>query len=327
MRLYLLLLLLLLPLNIFAKVYYAEFKDSGEVSEAGTDIVLYYNNGNVWGYLRVYTNMTDNIYADLYGKGNPDDLRLTLYNVNYSEGEVYDGGETSLEFTGADRQTLVVNGHALSKYEQVIPGMKWLGDMPSKEQIVATVNKFINKDAALAKSLLSQLPQSDIGNTRQIKLTNVTSTSMNPYLEELFAVASRQSDSTLLNRFKADPAFAVVYGLKKMGKISETKQEYAYEDEKGKVGYTLKTCDANFNVEDDEDGQCKTYDIYHQKHLDVPLILVEVAIHETCLDDSCSHEYHRLYLMQGDSFGWKVSSHTQGMRCESYRGGGSPPCL
>lgn len=326
MRLYSLLFLFLLPLNIFAKVYYAEFRNPGEVSEAGTDIVLYYDNGNVWGYLRVYSNMTDNVYVDLYGKGNTEDMKLTLKGVNYSEGEAYDGGEVFLEFKGQDKQTLMVNGHGLSKEEDVIANMKWLGSMPSQPQIASDVDKFINKEVSLAKSLIAQLPQPVIGNTRKLKLTNVTSTSINSWLAELFEAASRQPDPTLLNRFKADPAFAVVYGFKKMGKIPETKQEYAYEQEKGKVGYTLKTCDAGFNVEDDEYGLCKTFDIYHQKHLDVPLILVEVAIHETCLDDSCVHEYHRLYLMQGDSFGWKVSSHTKGMRCESYRGGGSPPC-
>ena len=73
MRFFPMLCLLLLPLQLLADAYYAVFKDAGKVSESGADVVLYYDNGDIWGYLRDYSNMRDNIYANLYGKGSPDD--------------------------------------------------------------------------------------------------------------------------------------------------------------------------------------------------------------------------------------------------------------
>ena len=56
-------------------------------------------------------------------------------------------------------------------------------------------------------------------------------------------------------------------------------------------------------------------------------MLVEVEIHSTCLDDSCSHEYHQLRFLKNIDFEWKLLSHKSGIRCDELRGGGSPPCL
>ena len=53
----------------------------------------------------------------------------------------------------------------------------------------------------------------------------------------------------------------------------------------------------------------------------------------TCLDDSCSHEYHQLRLFNNSKVdrnyggGWYLISHKSGVRCDELRGGGSPPCL
>lgn len=329
MKVYVFVCLLLLPFQGFADIYYAKFNNKGQTSEAGVDIVLYYDNGNVWGYLRDYSNIRDNIYVDLYGQGNPKDMHLLLKGVSYSEGEMYQAGETSVVFEGKERQTIKVNGVSLSKHENVIEGMQWLGAKKTQQEIVAGVDKFISKkskEIVLAQTLVDQLPKPNIGNTRQVNLTPLNFNALNNQLDKVFNALSQQPDARLLKRFTSDPAFAIAYGFQQIGVFPEIKQFSAYEDD-GKVGYTLKTCDANVNIEDDEDGLCQTFHVYHPRNLDVSTVLLEVEAHRTCLDDSCQHDYYRLELRQGNRIGWRVNSQSKGMRCETYRGGGSPPCL
>ena len=99
------------------------------------------------------------------------------------------------------------------------------------------------------------------------------------------------------------------------------------------IGYTYKTCGDDYNVEEDYEGKCKTLNFYQNTSLDGEIILIEVEIHSTCLDDSCSHEYHQLRLFNNSKADWKYGggwyliSHKSGVRCEELRGGGSPPCL
>ena len=89
-------------------------------------------------------------------------------------------------------------------------------------------------------------------------------------------------------------------------------------------GYTYKTCADDYDIEEDYDGNCKTYNFYQYTKQKGDIVLVEVEIHSTCLDDSCFHEYHQLRFIEHDDEGWQILSHKSGMRCEELRGGGSP---
>tara|TARA_Y100000287_G_C13995511_1_gene244924 strand:- start:15 stop:587 length:573 start_codon:yes stop_codon:yes gene_type:complete len=92
-------------------------------------------------------------------------------------------------------------------------------------------------------------------------------------------------------------------------------------------GYTYKTCSENFNIEEDYEGKCKTFHFYQKTNQATDVVLVEVEIHSTCLDDSCYHEYHQLRFLKHSNVGWQLLSHKSGLQCDKLRGGGSPPCL
>lgn len=324
--------LLLLPLQVIANTYYASFENAGQVSEYGNDLVLYFDNDKVWGELRIYSNMYDNVYVTLYGEGTADDTTLSLGGIASSEGTTYEVDNLTLEFQEPYNQTLTITGSllakpfTLSKKAGVIEQMKHLGPLDTKTKLIDRVNQFINKQSKVAAAIVAQLPKANIGNTRELRIFDQDYRLINQNLQQLFKRLSRQPDSTLFKRFKADPAFAVIYGFKQTGLLPEAKQVYSYDDKQGKVGYTWKTCPADFNIEDDEDGLCETFHFYHAKHLEIKPLLVEVEAHKTCLDDSCQHDYYQLYLSRGIAFGWKVTSHRIAQRCETYRGGGSPPC-
>ena len=63
---------------LFSQEYYGKIVDLGEISEAGTDIIIYYEDDKVRAFLRNYTNMYGNKYFHLFGK----DL-LTIVRLNY----------------------------------------------------------------------------------------------------------------------------------------------------------------------------------------------------------------------------------------------------
>lgn len=325
--------LLLLPLQSIADAYYASFKNAGQVSEAGNDLVLYFDNNKVWGKLRLYSNSYDNVYVSLYGDGYALDSRLALKAVASSEGTTYEVGDFRIDFQGTDNQKLVINGPiladplALSRQKEVISMMKHLGPLETKQGIINGVSRFINKESNVAGAIFAQLPKANIGNTRKVSLFNFNYGQINQSLLRLFKKLSKAKDSELFKRFQTDPAFAVIYGFKQTGLLPDAKQVYAYKNEQGKVGYTWKTCPDSFNVEDDEQGLCQTFHFYHAKHLDILPVLVEVESHRTCMDDSCHHDYFEIYLSRGITYGWKVTSQRTAQRCDPFRGGGSPPCL
>ena len=98
-------------------------------------------------------------------------------------------------------------------------------------------------------------------------------------------------------------------------------------------GNTYKTCGDDYDPEEDYEGKCKTLNFYRNTSHSGDIVLIEVEIHSTCLDDSCSHEYHQLRLFNNSKVdrnyggGWHLISHKSGVRCDELRGGGSPPCL
>ena len=250
-----------------------------------------------------------------------------MQSVNSSEGEVYDGGELVLEFKDAGKQTLVINNTVLTKQETMIEAMKWLGEKKTQQQITVNINQFIHQEVNAIKGLIKQLPAAKTGNTRQVSMRSQDVSVFNTHLETLSAALSKQSDDSLPNRLRVDPALAVVYGFKQMELLPEAKQVSAYNDDQGKVGYVFKTCDASVNYEEDVDGQCQTWNVYHPQHIDLPTVMVEVEAHRTCLEDACDHDYYRLEVKQSNNFGWQLSAKSKGRRCDIYRGGGSPPCL
>ena len=98
-------------------------------------------------------------------------------------------------------------------------------------------------------------------------------------------------------------------------------------------GYTYKTCGDDYDPEEDFEGKCKTLNFYQNTSFSGDIVLIELEIHSTCLDDSCSHEYHQLRLFNNSKVdrnyggGWYLISHKSGVSCDELRGGGSPPCL
>ena len=77
---------------LFSQEYYGAVKDLGKVSEAGTDIIIYYEDDKIRAFLRNYTNMYGNKYFHLFGKGSVNDSSLELHSIVSSEGIYDDGG-------------------------------------------------------------------------------------------------------------------------------------------------------------------------------------------------------------------------------------------
>ena len=83
-----------------AQEYYGAVKDLGKVSEAGTDIIIYYEDDKIRAFLRNYTNMYGNKYFHLFGKGSVNDSSLELHSIVSSEGIYDDGGIFIFELNG-----------------------------------------------------------------------------------------------------------------------------------------------------------------------------------------------------------------------------------
>ena len=69
-------------MSISSQDYYSRMIDLGNISEAGTDIIIYFEENTVWAYLKNYTNQYGNRYFNQFGKGSADDSFLELYSIS-----------------------------------------------------------------------------------------------------------------------------------------------------------------------------------------------------------------------------------------------------
>ncbi|MEL1230357.1 MAG: hypothetical protein VXA26_03500 [Candidatus Neomarinimicrobiota bacterium] len=283
---------------LFSQEYYGKIVDLGEISEAGTDIIIYYEDDKVRAFLRNYTNMYGNKYFHLFGKRSVNDSSLELHSIVSSEGIYDDGGIFIFELNDnklfSDRLPFVlIKNDSKSR--------KIMGNSVKKEDILfdaSFIHKSAGRELVLTKdeSLISKMADHKNGNNPvEIAIALFKDILPSNVIEKNF----------VKNVFKNDQ----------------------YVIDNNYSGYTYKTCADDFDIEEDYDGNCKTYNFYQYTKQKGDVMLVEVEIHSTCLDDSCSHEYHQLRFLKNIDFKWKLLSHRSGIRCDELRGGGSPPCL
>ena len=281
-----------------AQEYYGAVKDLGKVSEAGTDIIIYYEDDKIRAFLRNYTNMYGNKYFHLFGNGSVNDNSLELHSIVFSEGIYDDGGIFIFELNQnkifSDRLPLVlIKNDSKSR--------KIMGNIVKKEDILFDASYFqksTGRELILTKnkSLISKMMDTENKN--------------NP-LEIAVALFDDILPSNVIEKRFVKNVF----------------EDHQYVIDNNFSGYTYKTCSDDYDFEEDYDGNCKTYNFYRYNKQKGDVILVEVEIHSTCLDDSCSHEYHQLRFLKNIDFEWKLLSHKSGIRCDELRGGGHPPCL
>ncbi|MEL1223252.1 MAG: hypothetical protein VW522_03315 [Candidatus Neomarinimicrobiota bacterium] len=283
---------------LFSQEYYGKIVDLGEISEAGTDIIIYYEDDKVRAFLRNYTNMYGNKYFHLFGKRSVNDSSLELHSIVSSEGIYDDGGIFIFELNDnklfSDRLPFVlIKNDSKSR--------KIMGNSVKKEDILfdaSFIHKSAGRELVLTKdeSLISKMADHKNGNNPvEIAIALFKDILPSNVIEKNF----------VKNVFKDDQ----------------------YVIDNNYSGYTYKTCADDYDIEEGYDGNCKTYNFYQYTKQKGDVMLVEVEIHSTCLDDSCSHEYHQLRFLKNIDFKWKLLSHRSGIRCDELRGGGSPPCL
>ena len=281
-----------------AQEYYGAVKDLGKVSEAGTDIIIYYEDDKIRAFLRNYTNMYGNKYFHLFGKGSVNDSSLELHSIVSSEGIYDDGGIFIFKLNDnkllSDRLPFVlIKNDSKSR--------KIMGNSVKKEDILFDASYFQKRTG------------------RELILTKNKSLS-----SKMMDPKNRNNPLEIAVALFDDILPSNVIGKNFVKNVFE---DHQYVIDNNYSGYTYKTCADDYDIEEDYDGNCKTYNFYRYKKQKGDVILVEVEIHSTCLDDSCSHEYHQLRFLKNVHFEWKLLSHRSGIRCDEFRGGGSPPCL
>ena len=281
-----------------AQKYYGAVKDLGKVSEAGTDIIIYYEDDKIRAFLRNYTNMYGNKYFHLFGKGSVNDGSLELHSIVSSEGIYDDGGIFIFELNDnkllSDRLPFVlIKNDSKSR--------KIMGNSVKKEDILfdaSYLHKSTDRELILTKN-------------KSLSSKMVDPKNRNNPLEIAVALFDDILPSNVIEKNFVKNVF----------------KDHQYVIDNNYIGYTYKTCADDYDIEEDYDGNCKTYNFYRYNKQKGDVILVEVEIHSTCLDDSCSHEYHQLRFLKNVDFEWKLLYHKSGIRCDDLRGGGSPPCL
>ena len=281
-----------------AQEYYGAVKDLGKVSEAGTDILIYYEDGKIRAFLRNYTNMYGSKYFHLFGKGSVNDSSLELHSIVSSEGIYDDGGIFIFELNDnklfSDRLPFV-----LMKNDS--KSRKIMGNSVKKEDILFDASYF---QKSTGRELI-------LTKNKSLSSKMVDPKNRNNPLEIAVALFDDILPSNVIEKNFVKNVF----------------EDHQYVIDNNYGGYTYKTCADDYDIEEDYDGNCKTYNFYKHNGQKGDVILVEVEIHSTCLDDSCSHEYHQLRFLKNVHFEWKLLSHRSGIRCDEFRGGGSPPCL
>ena len=315
---------------LFSQEYYGAMKNIDKISEEGADIIIYYDDKGVRAYMQYYNNRYDNTSFYLFGKGSKNDKSLQLQSLLTSEGTYYDGGIYTLEFLD-NRDRIFINGIKLAEPFVLLKNDKVsqriLGEPLKKEDIIIDGSYF------------------EVNQGRELKLSKYEKSGFQEQLASLNNLISTEKFSAkAIRSFESDPILvaAVLFSENRFFSINsstlEKYQKNIFKDgnfvvDENYIGYTYKTCGDDYNVEEDYEGKCKTLNFYQNTSLDGEIILIEVEIHSTCLDDSCSHEYHQLRLFNNSKTDWKYGggwyliSHKSGVRCEELRGGGSPPCL
>ena len=281
-----------------AQEYYGAVKDLGKVSEAGTDIIIYYEDDKIRAFLRNYTNMYGNKYFHLFGKGSANDSSLELHSIVSSEGIYDDGGIFIFKLNDnkllSDRLPFVlIKNDSKSR--------KIMGNSVKKEDILFDASYFqkrTGRELILTKN-------------KSLSSKMVDPKNRNNPLEIAVALFDDILPSNVIEKNFVKNVF----------------EDHQYVIDNNYSGYTYKTCADDYDIEEDYDGNCKTYNFYRYNKQKGDVILVEVEIHSTCLEDSCSHEYHQLRFLKNVDFEWKLLSHKSGIRCDELRGGGAPPCL
>ena len=281
-----------------AQEYYGAVKDLGKVSEAGTDIVIYYEDEKIRAFLRNYTNMYGNKYFHLFGKGSVNDNSLELHSIVFSEGIYDDGGIFIFELNQnkifSDRLPLVlIKNDSKSR--------KIMGNSVKKEDILFDASYF---QKSTGRELI-------LTKNKSLSSKMIDTKNRNNPLDIAVALFDNTLPSNVIEKSFVKKVF----------------EDHQYVIDNNYSGYTYKTCADDYDIEEDYDGNCKTYNFYRHNKQKGDVMLVEVEIHSTCLDDSCSHEYHQLRFLKNIDFEWKLLSHKSGIRCDELRGGGSPPCL
>ena len=281
-----------------AQEYYGAVKDLGKVSEAGTDIVIYYEDEKIRAFLRNYTNMYGNKYFHLFGKGSVNDNSLELHSIVFSEGIYDDGGIFIFELNQnkifSDRLPLVlIKNDSKSR--------KIMGNIVKKEDILFDASYF---QKSTGRELI-------LTKNKSLSSKMIDTKNRNNPLDIAVALFDNTLPSNVIEKSFVKKVF----------------EDHQYVIDNNYSGYTYKTCADDYDIEEDYDGNCKTYNFYRHNKQKGDVMLVEVEIHSTCLDDSCSHEYHQLRFLKNIDFEWKLLSHKSGIRCDELRGGGSPPCL
>lgn len=281
-----------------AQEYYGAVKDLGKVSEAGTDIIIYYEDDKIRAFLRNYTNMYGNKYFHLFGMGSVSDSSLELHSIASSEGIYDDGGIFIFELNDnkllSDRLPFVlIKNDSKSR--------KIMGNSVKKEDILFDASYF---QKSTGRELI-------LTKNKSLSSKMVDPKNRNNPLEIAVALFDDILPSNVIGKNFVKNVF----------------EDHQYVIDNNYSGYTYKTCADDYDIEEDYDGNCKTYNFYRYNKQKGDVILVEVEIHSTCLDDSCSHEYHQLRFLKNVDFEWKLLSHKSGIRCDELRGGGSPPCL
>ena len=254
---------------LFSQEYYGKIVDLGEISEAGTDIIIYYEDDKVRAFLRNYTNMYGNKYFHLFGKGSVNDSSLELHSIVSSEGIYDDGGIFIFELNDnklfSDRLPFVlIKNDSKSR--------KIMGNSVKKEDILFDAS-FIHKSAG-----------------RELVLTKDES------------LISKMADHKNENN-PVEIAVALFEDILPSNVIEKNFVKNVFKDDQYVIdnnysGYTYKTCADDYDIEEDYDGNCKTYNFYQYTKQKGDVMLVEVEIHSTCLDDSCFHEYHQLRFIE-----------------------------
>jgi len=281
-----------------AQKYYGAVKDLGKVSEAGTDIIIYYEDDKIRAFLRNYTNMYGNKYFHLFGKGSVNDSSLELHSIVSSEGIYDDGGIFIFELND---NKLVSDRLPFVLIKNDSKSRKIMGNSVKKEDILFDASYFqkrTGRELILTKN-------------KSLSSKMVYPKNRNNPLEIAVALFDDILPSNVIEKNFVKNVF----------------EDHQYVIDNNYSGYTYKTCAEDYDIEEDYDGNCKTYNFYRYNKQKGDVILVEVEIHSTCLDDSCSHEYHQLRFLKNVDFEWKILSHRSGIRCDELRGGGSPPCL
>lgn len=281
-----------------AQEYYGAVKDLGKVSEAGTDIIIYYEDDRIRAFLRNYTNMYGNKYFHLFGMGSVNDSSLELHSIVSSEGIYDDGGIFIFELNDnklfSDRLPFVlIKNDSKSR--------KIMGNSVKKEDILFDASYF---QKSTGRELI-------LTKNKSLSSKMVDPKNRNNPLEIAVALFDDILPSNVIEKNFVKNVF----------------EDHQYVIDNNYNGYKYKTCADDYDIEEDYDGNCKTYNFYRYNKQKGDVILVEVEIHSTCLDDSCSHEYHQLRFLKNVDFEWKLLSHKSGIRCDELRGGGSPPCL